>query len=362
MKRARVNLIILSHPNSGYSMVKTSKIIKQSLQESIGKNLFLTPNGRLSAKFSKSKHRKYLRYLELHIIFPIQLIYARVLYSIDRILIVDHSDAMHLFYFKKNVATILVHDQFAYLAAHSKIPDVRIRKSGRLYQALIHKGMKRSRKLLSVSEYTKKHLIELNFTQEINVLNLTWNPWILGESNKELTNSLLDEYAILVSPNSWRKNRPLAINCILELRKFADFRSLKLHIVGDVLSNLELSEINSTNLEFITITGGISDQELKSLYKKSKFCIVTSKYEGYGLPILEANSLGVPCLHNELPSFMEITNNQNVILKEPLEANNWPLMITQISNFAISKQLASDTEKIFGFQHFKNRLELHYFS
>ncbi|MGA0082891.1 MAG: glycosyltransferase [Candidatus Nanopelagicales bacterium] len=343
-------------------MVKTSKIIKQSLQESIGKNLFLTPNGRLSAKFSKSKHRKYLRYLELHIIFPIHLIYTRVIYSIERILIVDHSDAMHLFFFKKNVATVMVHDQFAYLAAHSKIPDVRIRKSGRLYQALIHKGMKRSRKLLAVSEYTKQYLIKLNFTQEIKVLNLTWNPWTSGESNKEMTNCPLDEYAILVSPNSWRKNRPLAINCILELRKFAEFRSLKLHIVGDVLSDLELSEINSENLEFITITGGISDQELKLLYQKSKFCILTSKYEGYGLPILEANSLGVPCLHNELPSFMEITNNQNVILKEPLEANTWPLLITQISNLTISQQLASDTEQRFGFQHFKNKLQLHYFS
>jgi len=269
---------------------------------------------------------------------------------------------MHLFFFKKNVATVMVHDQFAYLAAHSKIPDVRIRKSGRLYQALIHKGMKRSRKLLAVSEYTKQYLIKLNFTQEIKVLNLTWNPWISGESNKEMTNSPLDEYAILVSPNSWRKNRPLAINCILELRKFAEFRSLKLHIVGDVLSDLELSEINSENLEFITITGGISDQELKLLYQKSKFCILTSKYEGYGLPILEANSLGVPCLHNELPSFMEITNNQNVILKEPLEANTWPLLITQISNLTISQQLASDTEQRFGFHQFKNRLQLHYFS
>lgn len=343
-------------------MVKTSKIIKLSFQEFSSKNIFLTPSNGLSTKFSKSKNRKYLRYLELHIIFPIQIIYTRFLYSIERILIVDHSDAMHLFYFKKNIATILVHDQFAYLAAHSKIPGVRVRKSGRLYQELIHKGMKRSRKLLSVSEYTKRILIELDFTQEINVLNLTWNPWTLGQADNELTTSLLDEYAILVSPNSWRKNRPLAINCILELRKSVEFRSLRLHIVGDKLSNSEISEINSKNLEFITITENISDQKLKLLYEKSKFCIVTSKYEGYGLPILEANSLGVPCIHNELPSFMEITSSQNVILKEPFETNDWPSIVAQVSNFRISQQLASNTEQNFGFDNFKRRLRHQYFS
>jgi hypothetical protein len=361
MKRARVNIIILSHPNSGYSMVKTSKMIKQCIEKFTGNNIFLIPYGTLSSKNFKNKYKKYLRYLELYIIFPFQIIHCRVLYSIERILIVDHSDAIHLFYFKKNKATTIVHDQFAYLAAQSKIPGVRVRISGRIYQALINKGLGRSRRLLSVSEYTRRNLIELKFTQEIHVLNLTWNPWLPVELNQELKRELPDNYAILVSPYSWRKNRPFAINCILELRKFSQLNSLQLIIVGDALSNLELSEINSTNLDFITFMAAISDQELKSLYEKSKFCIVASRYEGYGLPILEANSLGVPCLHNKLPSFMEITNDQNVILNEKLEYNDWCSIAIRVSNFVRSQQLAANTEHNFGFEIFKNRLNIEYF-
>ena len=342
-------------------MVKTSKMIKQCVQEFTGNNIFLIPFGTLSSKNSKKKYKKYLRYLELYIIFPFQIVYCRLLYSIERILIVDHSDAIHLFYFKKNMATTIVHDQFAYLAAQSKIPGVRVKILGRMYQALIHKGLRRSRKLLSVSEFTRRNLIELKFTQEIQVLNLTWNPWSPGELNQELKTELPDKYAILVSPDSWRKNRPFAINCILELRKFPQLESLQLIIVGDALSSLELSEINSTHLDFIIFMAAITDQELKLLYEKSKFCIVTSRYEGYGLPILEANSLGVPCLHNELPSFMEITNDQNVILNDKLESNDWPSIAIKVSNFASSQQLSANTEFKFGFEIFKSRLNLEYF-
>jgi hypothetical protein len=361
MARSKISLTILSHPNSGYSMLKTSEMLKQCIEEFRGNNKFLRPYGGLSHKFSNSKITKFIRYVELYIIFPFQIIFTRMLYSIDKVLLVDHSDAMHLYYFPDKVATTIVHDQFAFLAAKSMIPGTRIRFSGRVYQTLIHVGLKRSRRFLAVSDSTKKTLIELKFTQEIKTLNLTWNPWQPDKLIPESMINFPNDYAILVSPYSWRKNRPLAINSILELRKFPGLSSLHLLIVGDELSLDETSKVNSAELQFVSFVQGVSDKQLKKLYENSRFCIVTSKYEGYGLPILEANSLGIRCLHNELPSFMEITNSHNIVVKEPLENNDWPAIARLVQNFEKSSRLAEITNERFGYKIFKTNLNREYF-
>lgn len=343
-------------------MLKTSGNVMQSFQDPLENVIFLTPSNRISSRFSKSNLRKFFRYVELHLLFPFKLIFTRLIFSINRLLIVDHSDSMHLFFFKKNTGTVIVHDQFAYLAAHSKISGIRVRNSGKVYQALIHLGLKRAHKFLAVSEYTKNILVEFNLTQRIETLHLSWNPWKTDSTLKKFKNQLQGEYAILVSPYSWRKNRPLAINCILQLRKFVELKSLNLCIVGDELSNQEISEIDSSNLEFISIFQDVSDLELRNLFERSKFCIVTSKFEGYGLPILEANSLGVPCIHNELPSFLEITNSRNLIIREPLELNDWSKISLRVSGFKNSKKLASETDQNFGLGRFRQNLRHHFLS
>jgi hypothetical protein len=362
MRRRQINLLIASHPNSGYSMVKTSRLIERCINQFPGVNVVLRPTSKVSDRFTDDRTRKYLRYLELYLIFPLKLISTRVKFSINQILIVDHSDAIHLFYFPRHTAITIVHDQFAYLASQSLIPSVHIKFLGRSYQRLIHRGLKRSRKLLAVSNYTKEILTELNFSQPINILNLTWNPWLITNQTFVNTFTTHELYGILVSPKSWRKDRTYSINTLIALRQFTPFKDLELIIVGDELGADEVSNSSSADLDFISVVKDITEDQLKSLYENSLFCIATSKYEGYGLPILEANSLGIVCLHNQIPSFMEISNRYNILLKNNINDNNWFEVVEKLMDIGLSRKLASETHEKYGFEIFYSNLKMEFFS
>jgi glycosyltransferase involved in cell wall biosynthesis len=62
--------------------------------------------------------------------------------------------------------------------------------------------------------------------------------------------------------------------------------------------------------------GRVTDEELRSLYKRAALFVLPSLYEGLGLPVLEAWQLGCPILvtesvANRLPE--EITRDANVV-------------------------------------------------
>lgn len=356
MRRKKITLLIVSHPQSGYSMVKSSRLINSCFQSFPINFKTIKPSDKLSAHLKKMSIKKFTRYIEIFIFFPFKIFQTKILYDVEDVFLVDHSDAFFLFLFKKNLATVLVHDQFAYLAASSKIPNVRIRFTGKCLQKIIHYGLKRSKEILAVSQATKKILKEIGFTQNITTIYLTWLPWDREDNIQQLASDNVHNYALLVSPSSWRKNRVLAISCIIEFRKCKNFENLELIIIGNRLTENELNEINLKELDFIHTIESVSHQNLRKYYTNSLFCIATSNYEGLGLPILEANSFGKICVHNQLPSFMEITNDFNIVLKSPLENNDWESFASQIQNSNHSMDLARITEETYGFNVFRENL------
>ena len=57
--------------------------------------------------------------------------------------------------------------------------------------------------------------------------------------------------------------------------------------------------------------GYVSDEELTSLYQNATAFIFPSRYEGFGLPILEALSSGLTIKANDIPAFREF-NSKNI--------------------------------------------------
>ena len=66
------------------------------------------------------------------------------------------------------------------------------------------------------------------------------------------------------------------------------------------------AEIDTFPKESICFTGHISDEELRNLYSQSKLLVQPSFYEGFGIPPLEALSLGTHALVSDIPVFREI--------------------------------------------------------
>ena len=77
-------------------------------------------------------------------------------------------------------------------------------------------------------------------------------------------------------------------------------------------------------LSQIIFTGYIPSHDLHCLYRRCRFLIFPSKYEGWGLPVTEAMRLGVPVACSDIPVLKEQAGNAAVLFnpEDPLEIAN----------------------------------------
>ena len=66
---------------------------------------------------------------------------------------------------------------------------------------------------------------------------------------------------------------------------------------------------------------GLSDAEVKIIYRKAKLFVFPSLYEGFGIPILEAMISGCPIVLSNIDVFREITQN-NYPYFDPLDSDS----------------------------------------
>jgi glycosyltransferase involved in cell wall biosynthesis len=64
-----------------------------------------------------------------------------------------------------------------------------------------------------------------------------------------------------------------------------------------------------------TRIGAISDAELKSLYGRAAFLVFPSDYEGFGLPIIEAQTFGLPVIASKIPVLTEVAGEGAVFFE-----------------------------------------------
>lgn len=109
--------------------------------------------------------------------------------------------------------------------------------------------------------------------------------------------SLLKAFALV--PATLRAEMPLVISCHLNADSIVYVRSMaeRLGIDADVV-----------------LTGVVSDIELASLYNAATIVVHPSKYEGFGLPVLEAMSCGAPVVTTTSSSMPEVAGGAAVLV------------------------------------------------
>jgi glycosyltransferase involved in cell wall biosynthesis len=82
--------------------------------------------------------------------------------------------------------------------------------------------------------------------------------------------------------------------------------------------------------------GFVDEEDLPALYNLADIFLFPSLYEGFGLPILEAQACGCSVITSNISSMPEVANNENAILVDPYnekEISQAILKITQNKNF-----------------------------
>jgi alpha-1,3-rhamnosyl/mannosyltransferase len=89
---------------------------------------------------------------------------------------------------------------------------------------------------------------------------------------------------------------------------------------GEPLARLSASA--GGDVPLVWLAGAVDDPALLALYRSASMLVYPSRYEGFGLPLLEAMGCGVPVLAANASSIPEVAGDAAVLL-EPDDENGW---------------------------------------
>jgi glycosyltransferase involved in cell wall biosynthesis len=121
--------------------------------------------------------------------------------------------------------------------------------------------------------------------------------------------NLAQPYALCVGTREPRKNLNRVIKAF---NRLIDNTHLNLDLV--IAGRYGWGEEDGQISPNIKLVGPVSDMELLGLYYGSRVFIYPSLYEGFGLPVLEAMSLGVPVVTSNKGSLKEVAGDAAVVV------------------------------------------------
>lgn len=181
---------------------------------------------------------------------------------------------------------------------------------------LIQSAVSRSSVVLTVSEFSKSEIYKYTKTRQkiVKISNgiSRLKPRVENDSDIQRTFFL---FVGNVKPHKNLKSALLAFDQLAE-----DFPDLYFYIVGRkdsfITNDTEVDSFAQKYADRILFTGYISDEDLADLYRKALFFVFPSLYEGFGLPLLEAQQFGVPVIASDIEVLKEI-GQDSVLFVDP---------------------------------------------
>ena len=246
-------------------------------------------------------------------------------------------------YARKNHATILtmsglppimVPDYYiAHDATFYRFPEAFTKRFVLSYMACFRLTLHRCKRVFTVSDFSKNELIDAFGTKEDKFC-------IISNSSEHLIEKEYDEiavsrwqltdegYYLSVSSKAKHKNQNYIVECAKK------YPQEKFVIVGG--NPKSFSAYQMEQLDNLIYTGYVIDDELRSLYKHAKGFIFPSLYEGFGIPPLEAITLGIKHIAvSDIPVFREIYD-KDVYYFDPKDSRSFD--IKELEKITISNE------------------------
>ena len=218
-----------------------------------------------------------------------------------------------------------------------------------LYQRIyFRQAVKKAKRIITISENSKKDICQILKVpkDQIVVIPLAANLQEIALSAIERKNHLKQNFGITqrfllyVGAIHPRKNVKRIIEAFAKL-KFSKKIPHQLVIAGAMRwqgSESTKSELFEGVKEHVVFTGRVTDDDLVNLYRSCDVFLCPSLYEGFGIPVLEAMSLGAPVVTSNISSLPELAGDA-AILVNPYDVEDIANGISKIlDNPAIAKE------------------------
>lgn len=232
----------------------------------------------------------------------------------------------------------------------------------RLYFNYVLRNIGNGENLIAVSEYTKSVLsLKYGLNVDINVIPLFSSIEVdRSEILKKMKNGLTGKDKINVlylAADRPYKNIKLFLQ-VAKIMGSTEYRE-RFHFI--LVSRLRqrtkkcAKKMRITNLEIIEHAENIRD-----LYIISDILMFPSLIEGFGLPLVDAMSFGIPVLYSNRRPMTDIVGSAGIAL-DPLDANLWVAELQKLSEpNAYNERVAMSyvRSRIYSYDNFKNKLKM----
>ncbi len=169
-------------------------------------------------------------------------------------------------------------------------------------------SIQKSDKIICISNHTKNELLNYYNLKEENTA-VVYLASKFSSNTKNRKEKKIDPYILFVGERSKYKNFTSFIKAISRSKLLKN--KIKIICFGYYpfsKSELQLFKSEGIKNENISFVSG-NDELLKRLYINSTALVYPSHYEGFGLPILEAMSLGCPVACSKISSIPEVAGD-----------------------------------------------------
>lgn len=179
----------------------------------------------------------------------------------------------------------------------------------------IQLASKRAKRIISISQATKDEMVKFYKTDanKIEVMYLGINR-ICDLPQTKIEQSA-DDFFFFIGTIKERKNVLNIVKAFILFKKENSQYKHKLFLSGKYnaqspyIQNILNIIKEAGQQDNIIFLGHVSDQEVSFLYHQARALVFPSLLEGFGFPILEAMSCGVPVITSDISSLAEIANN-----------------------------------------------------
>ncbi len=179
-------------------------------------------------------------------------------------------------------------------------------------------ALKHAEKIITVSNFSKNEILGIYNCQEdkIKVIYNGYNYFLYKKIiDKEKINSVLKKYDIkkpyilYVGRLEKKKNTPYLIEAYAVARENNKNINHKLVLIGD--ASFGYDEVKYVIEEFningeVIMPGWIEEEDMPYIYNGATAFIFPSRYEGFGIPLLQAMGCHLPIAASSIPVFKEI--------------------------------------------------------
>jgi len=136
----------------------------------------------------------------------------------------------------------------------------------------------------------------------------------------------LKNYVLAIGTREPRKNLKRLIEAFISYKKINPKTTVELAIAGKYGWGEDVSHLKHP---YIKILGYIPDREIAALLAGATCLCYPSLYEGFGLPPLNALTLGIPVITSNISSLPEVTGSAAILI-DPLDTNSIISALTKI--------------------------------